>query len=182
MELNNENLEGNVSESQNNEENENNYHYASPEFFIKIIPNTITKEKFENFYTELYLRKLASIQNLLEVDPKSSSQLQNYLIFISKIKKQFYVGAGKVLISIKPADILENIDYFSLRSWCQSSINKPIEEWPSHIYTLAHSAYIKMINTQTDQTISLLGKIGAGKTFNTLKIIQYLFLSHQTRK
>jgi hypothetical protein len=175
MELNNENLEVNALESQNNEENENNYHYASPEFFMKIIPNTITKEKFENFYTELYLRKLLSMQNLIEVDPKSSSQLQNYLIFISKVRKQFYVGAGKVLISIKPADILENIDYFSLRSWCQSTINKSIEEWPSHIYTLAHSAYIKMINTQKDQAISLLGKIGTGKTFNTLKIIQYLF-------
>ena len=175
MELNNENLEENAFENQNNEEYENNYHYASPEFFIKIIPNTITKEKFENFYTELYLRKLSSIQNLLEVEPKSSSQLQNYLIFISKIKKQFYVGAGKVLINIKPADILENIDYFSLRSWCQCSINKSIEEWPSHIYTLAHCAYIKMINSQKDQAISLLGKIGTGKTFNTLKIIQYLF-------
>ena len=50
-----------------------------------------------------------------------------------------------------------------------------MQEWPNHIFTLAHSAYLHMINTQKDQSISLLGKMGTGKTFNALKIIQYLF-------
>ena len=181
MELKEESTEEKMIEVDNQEllndenDNDNNYHYASPEFFMTIIPKTLTKEKFDNFYTELYLKKLTAIKNLLEIDPKSSSELQNYLIFLSKIKKQFYVGAGKILISIKPENISENNDYFSLRSWCQSTIGKPISEWSNHIYTLAHSAYIHMINTQKDQTISLIGKIGSGKTFNALKIIQYLF-------
>ena len=176
MELKDESIEEKIIDTENQEENkDNNYHYDSPEFFMNIIPNTLTKEKFENFYTELYLKKLTAIKNLLEIDPKSSSELQNYLIFISKIKKQFYVGAGKILISIKPSDITENIDYFSLRNWCQSTIGKPMSQWQNHIYTLAHSAYIHMINTQKDQSISLLGKMGSGKTFNALKIIQYLF-------
>ena len=176
MDLKNESIEEKViiAENQNDSINDN-YPYASPEFFIKIIPKTLTKEKFDNFYTELYLTKLTAIKNLLEIDPKSSSELQNYLIFLSKVKKQFYIGAGKILLSIKPPDIQENIDYFSLRSWCQNTIGKSMPEWPNHIYTLAHSAYITLINTQKDQAISLLGKIGSGKTFNVLKIIQYLF-------
>ena len=176
MDLKDESIEEKIIDSENhNSMPYNDYHYASPEFFMNIIPKTITKEKFDNFYTELYLRKLTEIKNLLEIDPKSSSELQNYLIFLSKIKKEFYVGAGKILISIKPPDIFENLDYFSLRSWCKSTIGKPMSEWPNHIYTLAHCAYIQMINTQKDQVISLIGKIGSGKTFNMLKIIQYLF-------
>ena len=163
-----------ITENQNDLSNDN-YPYASPEFFINIIPKTLTKEKFDNFYTELYLKKLTAITNLLEIDPKSSSELQNYLIFLTKVKKEFYIGAGKILLSIKPIDIQDNVDYFSLRSWCQNTIGKSMPEWPNHIYTLAHSAYITLINTQKDQTISLLGKIGSGKTFNALKIIQYLF-------
>lgn len=176
MDLKDESIEEKIVDSEQKEESPiNNYHYASPEFFINIIPKTLTKEKFDNFYTELYLKKLTAIRNLLEIDPRSSSELQNFLIFLSKIKKQFYIGAGKILISIKPEDISENIDYFSLRFWCQTTIGKNMPEWPNHIYTLAHSAYIHMINSQKDQTISLLGKIGSGKTFNALKIIQYLF-------
>ena len=176
MDLKDESIEEKIIDSDNKDEIPiNNYHYASPEFFIKIIPKTITKEKFDNFYTELYLKKLTSIKNLLEIDPKSSSELQNYLIFLSKIKKQFYIGAGKILISIKPPNTLENNDYFSLRSWCKNTVGKPMLEWPNHIYTLAHSAYIHMINSQRDQVISLIGKIGSGKTFNALKIIQYIF-------
>ena len=153
----------------------NSINYASNDFFMNIIPKTLTKEKFDAYYSELYLKKLYSIKNLLEIEPKCTSELQNVLIFFSKLKKNFYIGAGKILISIKPEDTLENIDYFSLRSWCQSTIDKPMQEWPSHIFTLAHSAYLQMINTQKDQCISLLGKMGSGKTFNALKIIQYLF-------
>jgi len=162
------------------EENENNkkeinFYYATPEFFMDIIPKTLTQEKFDNYFSQLYLKKLHSIKNLLEIEPKCTSELQNVLIFFSKIKKNFYVGAGKILISIKPEDTLENINYFSLRSWCQNTIDRPMQEWPNHIFTLAHSAYLTMINTQKDQCISLLGKMGSGKTFNALKIIQYLF-------
>ena len=164
----------NKDEKEENDENFNNI-YASSDFFMNIIPKTLTKEKFDKYYTELYLKKLYSIKNLLEIEPKSISELQNTLIFFSKIKKNFYVGAGKILISIKPQDTLENINYFSLRSWCQSTIDKPMTEWPNHIFTLAHSAYLHMINSQKDQCISLLGKMGTGKTFNALKIIQYLF-------
>ena len=153
----------------------NSINYASNDFFMNIIPKTLTKEKFDAYFSELYLKKLSSIKNLLEIEPRCTSELQNVLIFFSKIKKHFYIGAGKILISIKPYDTLENIDYFSLRSWCQSTIDKPMKEWPSHIFTLAHSAYIQMINSQKDQCISLLGKMGSGKTFNALKIIQYLF-------
>ena len=164
----------NKDEKEENDENFNNI-YASSDFFMNIIPKTLTKEKFDKYYTELYLKKLYSIKNLLEIEPKSISELQNTLIFFSKIKKNFYVGAGKILVSIKPQDTLENINYFSLRSWCQSTIDKPMTEWPNHIFTLAHSAYLHMINSQKDQCISLLGKMGTGKTFNALKIIQYLF-------
>ena len=164
----------NKDEKEENDENFNN-NYASSDFFMNIIPKTLTKEKFDKYYTELYLKKLYSIKNLLEIEPKSISELQNTLIFFSKIKKNFYVGAGKILVSIKPQDTLENINYFSLRSWCQSTIDKPMTEWPNHIFTLAHSAYLHMINSQKDQCISLLGKMGTGKTFNALKIIQYLF-------
>ena len=164
----------NKDEKEENDKNFNNI-YASSDFFMNIIPKTLTKEKFDKYYTELYLKKLYSIKNLLEIEPKSISELQNTLIFFSKIKKNFYVGAGKILVSIKPQDTLENINYFSLRSWCQSTIDKPMTEWPNHIFTLAHSAYLHMINSQKDQCISLLGKMGTGKTFNALKIIQYLF-------
>ena len=173
MDLKEESIEEKIIDNEN--EVPINYKYASPEFFIRIIPKTINKEKYNNYYKELYLKKLAKIKNLLEIEPKSSSELQNYLIFLSNIKKEFYVGAGKILISIKPPDISENINYFSLRSWCQNTINKPLSEWPNHIYTLAHITYVQMINTKKDQVISLIGKIGSGKTFNALKIIQYLF-------
>ena len=162
-------------ERKNENDMNNSINYASNDFFMNIIPKTLTKEKFDAYYSELYLKKLYSIKNLLEIEPKCTSELQNVLIFFSKLKKNFYIGAGKILISIKPEDTLENIDYFSLRSWCQSTIDKPMQEWPSHIFTLAHSAYLQMINTQKDQCISLLGKMGSGKTFNALKIIQYLF-------
>ena len=164
-------------ESENKEEKEdvNTTQLVSAEFFINIIPKTLTQEKFDKYYSQLYFTKLSSIKNLLEIEPKCTSELQNVLIFFSKVRKNFYVGAGKILISIKPQDTLENIDYFSLRSWCQSTIDKPIQEWPNHIFTLAHSVYLHMINTKKDQSISLLGKIGTGKTFNALKIIQYLF-------
>ena len=164
-------------ESENKEENEDNNKiiYASPEFFMYIIPKTLTKEKFNNYYSQLYLKKLISIINLLEIEPKCTPELQNVLVFFSKIRKKFYIGAGKILISIKPQDTSEYINYFSLRAWCQSTIDKPMQEWPNHIFTLAHSAYLHMINTQKDQSISLLGKMGTGKTFNALKIIQYLF-------
>ena len=176
MELKDESIEDKIIDTENKEEMSNNdYHYASSEFFMKVIPKTLTQKKFDNFYTELYLKKLTAIKNLLEVEPRSSFELQNYLIFLSKIKKEFYVGAGKILICIKPEDISQNIDYFSLRSWCQNTIGKSMSEWPNHLYTLAHSAYIQMINSQKDQSISLLGKMGSGKTFNALKIIQYLF-------
>ena len=166
-----------TDKKQDKDENEKNnfFNYASNDFFMNIIPKTLTKEKFETYYSELYLNKLSSIKNLLEIEPKCISELQNALIFFSKLKKNFYIGAGKILVSIKPEDTLENIDYFSLRSWCQSTIDKPMQEWPSHIFTLAHSAYLQMINTQKDQCISLLGRMGSGKTFNALKIIQYLF-------
>ena len=164
-------------ESENKEENseQNKISYVSPEFFMDIIPKTLTKEKFDQYYTQLYVQKLTSIKNLLEIEPKCTSELQNVLIFFAKVRKKFYVGAGKILISIKPEDTSENINYFSLRAWCQSTIDKPIQEWPNHIFTLAHSAYLHMINTQKDQSITLLGKMGTGKTFNALKIIQYLF-------
>ena len=159
-------------ESENQEDINN---YTSPEFFINIIPKTLTQKKFDKYYTELILKKMNSIKNLLEIEPKCVSELQNVLIFLSKIKKKFYIGAGKILISIKPQDITDNINYFSLRQWCQNTIDKPMKDWPNHIFTLAHSAYLQMVNTQKDQCISLLGKIGTGKTFNALKIIQYLF-------
>ena len=175
MDLKEESIEEKIIQSEKHDEIPINYKYATPEFFINIIPKTINKEKYNNFYTELYLKKLTAIKNLLEINPKSSLELQNYLIYLSNIKKEFYIGAGKILISIKPPDISENIDYFSLRSWCKSTINKPLSQWPNHIYTLAHTSYIQMINTQKDQVISLIGKIGAGKTYNALKIIQYMF-------
>ena len=158
-----------------NSENNINYPYASPDFFIKVIPRTITKEKFDTFYSEIYLKKLNSIKNLLDIDPKSSSELQNYLIFLTQFKKEFYVNGGKILISIKPQNLHENQEYFTLKSWCESTLDKKIAEWPSHIYTLAHSVYINMINSQKDQCISLIGKMGSGKSYNALKIIQYLF-------
>ena len=175
MDLKEESIEEKIIQSENHDKIPINYKYATSEFFINIIPKTINKEKYNNFYTELYLKKLTAIKNLLEINPKSSLELQNYLIYLSNIKKEFYIGAGKILISIKPSDISENIDYFSLRSWCKNTINKPLSQWPNHIYTLAHSSYIQMINTQKDQVISLIGKIGAGKTYNALKIIQYMF-------
>ena len=164
-------------ESDNREEKEENntISIASPEYFMNMIPKKLSKEKLEKYYSQLYFTKLSSIKNLLEIEPKCSSELQNALIFFAEIRKNFYVGAGKILISINPQDTLENADYFSLRSWCQSTIDKPIQEWPNHIFTLAHSVYLQMTNTKKDQCISLLGKVGTGKTFNALKIIQYLF-------
>ena len=46
----------NKDEKEENDENFNNI-YASSDFFMNIIPKTLTKEKFDKYYTELYLKK-----------------------------------------------------------------------------------------------------------------------------
>ena len=89
-------------ESDNREEKEesNTISIASPEYFMNMIPKKLSNEKLEKYYSQLYFTKLSSIKNLLEIEPKCSSELQNALIFFAEIRKNFYVGAGKILISI----------------------------------------------------------------------------------
>ncbi|XP_019714468.1 unconventional myosin-XVIIIa-like isoform X2 [Hippocampus comes] len=48
------------------------------------------------------------------------------------------------------------------------------EDTAPHIYSLAQSAYRKLLTTSQDQSIVLLGKSGSGKTTNCQHIIQYL--------
>ncbi|XP_057677598.1 unconventional myosin-XVIIIa-like isoform X4 [Corythoichthys intestinalis] len=48
------------------------------------------------------------------------------------------------------------------------------EDAAPHIYSMAQSAYRKLLTTRQDQSIVLLGKSGSGKTTNCQHIIQYL--------
>ncbi|XP_077360627.1 unconventional myosin-XVIIIa-like isoform X3 [Festucalex cinctus] len=48
------------------------------------------------------------------------------------------------------------------------------EDTAPHIYSMAQSAYRKLLTTRQDQSIVLLGKSGSGKTTNGQHIIQYL--------
>ncbi|XP_077402912.1 unconventional myosin-XVIIIa-like isoform X3 [Vanacampus margaritifer] len=48
------------------------------------------------------------------------------------------------------------------------------EDTAPHIYSMAQSAYRKLLTTRQDQSIVLLGKSGSGKTTNCQHIIQYL--------
>ena len=90
----------NKDEKEENDENFNNI-YASSDFFMNIIPKTLTKEKFDKYNTELYLKKLYSIKNLLEIEPKSISELQNTLIFFFQNQKEFLCWCRKNISKYK---------------------------------------------------------------------------------
>ncbi|XP_061607205.1 unconventional myosin-XVIIIa-like isoform X5 [Phyllopteryx taeniolatus] len=48
------------------------------------------------------------------------------------------------------------------------------EDTAPHIYSMAQSAYRKLLTTRQDQSVVLLGKSGSGKTTNCQHIVQYL--------
>ena len=107
MSSNEESIEEKITENQKKEEEEeeeieepyeNELHYASSDFLMNIIPKNVNKKKFDDFFSKLLIKKLSSIKNLLEIEPKSTSEFLNFLIFLTEIKKEYYIGAGKILI------------------------------------------------------------------------------------
>lgn len=151
------------------------------EYFTDVLPKVISKEKFNSYFNSLYLQKLNSISNLIDLPSKTKEEIKTYFSFLTTVKKEFYTNCGNVLISLNPEPIKfqkinnSELSYFTLNKWCESTVNKPFHKWPSHIYTFSDQVYNSMVQQNTDQVISLTGNIGSGKSYNLNKIIQYLF-------
>ena len=48
------------------------------------------------------------------------------------------------------------------------------EDMPPHIFAAGQQAYHKMLQSNTDQSLILMGLSGSGKTFNARYLLQYL--------
>lgn len=153
----------------------------TPEYIIYDIPKKISKEKYNSYYNSIYLNKLNSISNLIELPSKSKEEIKTYFSFLTTFKNEFYINCGNVLISLNPEPTknkkIKNTElpYFTLNKWCEKTVNTPITQWPCHIYSFTHQVFNAMMKQNKDQVITLTGNIGSGKSFNLNKIIQYLF-------
>ena len=139
------------------------------------------REKYNSYYNSIYLNKLNSISNLIELPSKSKEEIKTYFSFLTTFKNEFYINCGNVLISLNPEPTknkkIKNTElpYFTLNKWCEKTVNTPITQWPCHIYSFTHQVFNAMMKQNKDQVITLTGNIGSGKSFNLNKIIQYLF-------
>ena len=148
---------------------------VNPKYFMEYVPLKINKEKYKKFIEELKFEQFFKVTNLLDIGEISKSSLTDYLIFLLKYKKEFYINSGRILIYIKPDNFEENEEYFSLQDWCQKTYIKSMHDWHSHIYTFTHNVFSQLVDENKDQCISIIGKKNSGKSFNVNKIIQYLF-------
>ena len=59
--------------------------------------------------------------------------------------------------------------------------NKRRSEMPPHIYSISDNAYQDMLRNTENQSMLITGESGAGKTVNTKRVIQVIFIYMQWR-
>ena len=131
---------------------------VNPKYFMEYVHLKINKEKYKKFIEELKFEQFFKVTNLLDIGEISKSSLTDYLIFLLKYKKEFYINSGRILIYIKPDNFEENEEYFSLQDWCQKTYIKSMHDWHSHIYTFTHNVFSQLVDENKDQCISIIGK------------------------
>ncbi|KAM9780791.1 unconventional myosin-XVIIIa-like isoform 4-T6 [Syngnathus typhle] len=79
-----------------------------------------------------------------------------------------HAGSNMVIINPISAPSMYSEKVMQMFKGCRREDTAP------HIYSMAQSAYWKLLTTRQDQSVILLGKSGSGKTTNCQHIIQYL--------
>ncbi|XP_061659456.1 unconventional myosin-XVIIIa-like [Syngnathoides biaculeatus] len=79
-----------------------------------------------------------------------------------------HAGPNMLVINPVSAPSMYSEKVMQIFKGCRSEDTAP------HIYSMAQSAYRKLLTTRQDQAVVLLGKSGSGKTTNCQHIIQYL--------
>ena len=139
--------------------------YSNPYVFEGI---EINEKLLKKYLSKEGEKKLTEIDDLSQVNPKTSSELLKVLEQMVK-SKNYFKYCSSLLININPGP--NNMyDYLNLKKWSStiSSKNIEAEEKKPHLYTFMQYVYETMVKENKDQVVNLLGPIGSGKTFNLI--------------
>ena len=142
---------------------------------------TINKALIEKILENEKSKKISLIEDLSELNTKSESELLDVIKQMMQ-NKTFFKYCYSLLININPGP--EYVyDYLNLKDWitneeenakhnnnANNNINNEIKP---HLYTFMQYVYETMKIENKDQVVSILGPLGAGKTFNLIHIMEY---------
>ena len=149
--------------------------YSNPYVFEGI---EINEKLLKKYLSKEGEKKLTEIDDLSQVNPKTSSELLKVLEQMVK-SKNYFKYCSSLLININPGP--NNMyDYLNLKKWSStiSSKNIEVEEKKPHLYTFMQYVYETMIKENKDQVVNLLGPIGSGKTFNLIHIMEFFITKY----
>ena len=138
---------------------------------------SINKSLIEKFLLKEKEKQINLIDDLSQLNTKSESELLEVIGQMMK-NKTFFIYCHSLLININPGP--EYVyDYLNLKDWIinennnKESKNEKNEIKP-HLYSFIQYVYETMIKDNKDQVVSILGPLGAGKTFNLIHIMEYI--------
>ena len=149
--------------------------YSNPYVFEGI---EINEKLLKKYLSKEGEKKLTEIDDLSQVNPKTSSELLKVLEQMVK-SKNYFKYCSSLLININPGP--NNMyDYLNLKKWSStiSSKNIEAEEKKPHLYTFMQYVYETMVKENKDQVVNLLGPIGSGKTFNLIHIMEFFITKY----
>lgn len=95
-----------------------------------------------------------------------------YNLYLRYNDDLIYTYSGLFLVAINPYKSLSIYDTKTLNQYHDQEHDKP----PPHIFGTTEKTFRNLVTNHKDQLILVTGELGAGKTENTKKIIQYLSL------
>lgn len=95
-----------------------------------------------------------------------------YNLYLRYNDDLIYTYLGLFLVAINPYKLLPIYDTKVLNLYHDDDYDKP----PPHIYATTEKTFRNLVANRKDQLILVTGELGAGKTENTKRIIQYLSL------
>ena len=128
-----------------------------------ILKMKLTRASILHFDKKEEIKQSQQIVDLREIKNKSETSTFNLLNNILK-NNQYFIYCGPLLINLNPGPSEKN-HYLSSKNEFK---DKP------HVYNFVEYAYQSMSKENKSQTVSLLGGLGSGKTFNMIHCIEYI--------
>lgn len=142
---------------------------------------TVNIEEYQKYIRQREPNDNQNIDNLINLIHLNEPSILNVLCN-KYLKDDIYTFTGSILLAVNP---FQNLSIYSQQTiqqylkdgknrWDLNNLNSNIEKLSPHIYSISDESYWNMKNYNKNQSILISGESGAGKTFTTKLVMNYL--------